>query len=82
MPPSDDYVRSFLCSFFTVIKLLHKSSKESSLISGSKAKFSSLEATNLTPFTISYHHENTHVGSGRRNSKQSFKISELVAEEV
>ena len=42
-------------SIFTCNKtLLHKSSEWLSLISGAEAKFSSLEITNLTPFTVSY----------------------------
>ena len=46
-------------SLFTVIKLLlHKSSEWSSLVSGPWSKFCPLEATNPTPFTISYQQVN------------------------
>ena len=54
-PPSDVYLRSFLCLFFTLIKLCYaKALERSSLVPGPEAKFSSLEIMNLTPFTISY----------------------------
>ena len=53
-PPSDVYVRSFLCLFFTLIKLCYTKSLEwSSLIPGPKAKSSS-EITYPASFTISY----------------------------
>ena len=54
-PPSDAHVRCFL--FYTLIKLCYtKALGWSSLVPGTKAKSSSLEITNLTSFTISYHH--------------------------
>ena len=53
--PSDVCVRSFLCPFFTVIKLPRKSSEWSDFVSGPESKLSALEAKNLTPFNISYH---------------------------
>ena len=53
--PADVYVRSFLCPFFTLIKLCYtKALESSSLVPGPKAKSSS-EIMNLTPFTVSYH---------------------------
>ena len=55
-PPSDVYVRKFLCHFFTLIKLCYTKALEwSRLVPGPKAK-SVLEITNPTSFTISYHH--------------------------
>ena len=54
-PPSDVYARSFLCLFFTLIKLCYTKALEwSSLAPNPEAKSSS-EITNLTSFTISYH---------------------------
>ena len=44
-PPSDVYVRTFLCPFYTLIKLLHKSSWVIKLVPGPEAKSSS-EITN------------------------------------
>ena len=52
-PPSDVYVRSFLCPFFHFNKtLLHKSSGV--IKSSPKAKSPSLEIMNPTSFTVSY----------------------------
>ena len=54
-PPSDVYVRCFLCPFYTLIKLCYTKALEwSSLVPGPKAKSSSSEITNLTLFTINY----------------------------
>ena len=51
-PPSDVYVRHFLCPFFTLIKLYYtKALGWSCLVPGPKAKSSSSEITNLTSFT-------------------------------
>ena len=44
LPPSDAYVRSFLCLLYTF--LLHKSSEQSSLVSGPELNSSLLEAKN------------------------------------
>ena len=46
LSPSDVYVRSFLYPFYTLIKLLHKSSEQSSLISGPRLNSSPPEAKN------------------------------------
>ena len=54
-PPSDVCVRSFLCPFFTLIKLCYTKTLEwSTLVPGPKAKSSYSEITNPTPFTVSY----------------------------
>ena len=53
--PSDVYVRSFLCPFFTLIKVCYTKAFEwSNLVPGPEAKSSSSEITNLTSFTVSY----------------------------
>ena len=51
LPPSDVCVRSFLYPFYTLIKLLHKSSEQSSLISGPGLN-SSLKAKNPGIFLV------------------------------
>ena len=54
-PPSDVYLRSILCPFFTLIKLCYaKALERSSLVPGPKAKSYSSEITDPTPFTMSY----------------------------
>ena len=56
-PPSDVCVRSFLCPFFTLIKLCFTKALEwSSLVPGPRAKSSS-EITNPTSFTTGYQHQ-------------------------
>ena len=51
LPPFDVYVRSFLYPFYTLIKLLHKSSEWSSLISGPGLNSSPPEAKNPNIFS-------------------------------
>ena len=54
LPPPDVYARSFLCPFFTSIKLCYTKALEwSTLVPGPEAK-SSLEITHLMLFTVSY----------------------------
>ena len=54
-PLSDVYDRSFPCPFFTLTKLCYTKALEwSSLAPVSKAKSSSSEITNPTPFTVNY----------------------------
>ena len=51
-PPSDVYIRSFLCPFFSLIKLCYtKALKWSSLVPGPEVKSSSSGITSPTPFT-------------------------------
>ena len=46
LPSSDAYVRSFLYLLYTLIKFLHKSSEQSSLVSGPGLNSSPPEAKN------------------------------------
>ena len=48
MPPSDAYVRSFPYLLYTLVKLLHKSSERSSLVSSPGLNSSPPEAKNPT----------------------------------
>ena len=55
LPPSGNHIRIFLFPFYTLIKLCYTKALElSSLVPGPKAKSSSSEITNWTPFTIIY----------------------------
>ena len=54
-PSSEVYVRSFLCPFFTLIKLCYTKALEwSSLVPGPEAKSSFLEIMNPTSFMVNY----------------------------
>ena len=50
LPPSGVYVRSFVYLFYTLIKLSHKSSERSSLVTGPRLNSSPPEAKNPSVF--------------------------------
>ena len=52
LSPSDAYVRSFVCLLYSLIKLLHKSSEWSNLVSGPRLNSSPPEAKNPGIFSL------------------------------